>query len=336
MSYSEVPDSSVEFLNEFISRHPQLKPAEEERYVRQFRFAFDTKTQLLKERNRLRAELAESDPGLANFYLVQELHEVEALLLQDPQIKRIPYYRNKLVEHNLRLIIKVANHYKTKGLPIDDLIQEGTLGFVRAIEKFDPREGVKLGTYATWWVRQKITRALSNKTRLIRLPVHVAAQVTKVLQYIRQEHLDVDEQYIPKISEALDMSEEKVKEIFDYIMSFNPANQVLTPPYDGELGSEEVSDSFSNLLEMHCGNNQLDMNIELEDLRVNLNYVLGQLSEQEQKLLAYKYGFSGETECSYLALEKRMLLEGTPIPNGKTAVQSALYHLLSIILETKR
>jgi DNA-directed RNA polymerase sigma subunit (sigma70/sigma32) len=156
-----------------------------------------------------------------------------------------------------------------------------------------------------------------------------------VLQYIRQQHLDVDEQYIPKISEALDMSEEKVKEIFDYIMSFNPANQVLTPPYDSELGSEEVSDSFSNLLEMHCGNNQLDTTIELEGLRINLNYVLSQLSEQEQKLLAYKYGFSGETECSYLALEKRMLLEGIPISNGKTAVQSALHHLLSIILETK-
>lgn len=330
MSYFE-PPSSLEFFNTFISNHPQLSLEEEQALVRRFRFAYDTKMQLIKERDRVRLELALSSPGLQNMFLVQELEEIQDLLKVDPQIKRIPYYRNKLIEHNLRLIIKVASHYKAKGLPMDDLIQEGTLGFVRAIEKFDPREGVKLGTYAVWWIRQKITRALSNKTRIIRLPVHVTAQVTKVLRYIKQNQLDVDEKYVLEIALALDMREDKVKEIFMHIMGFSPANQVVVPPNAG--GEDEHLDSFTNLMDMHCNSTMsIDSRLDLERIRRDMNFALSELTKREQKLLSYKYGLNGEDECSYVALEKRMELEGEPVTNGKLAVQSALHSLLKAML----
>lgn len=302
--------------------------------MRQFRYAYDTKNQLQMEKLRVRAEIAKNPPGLNQTYLVRELSEIDQLLREDPQIRKIPGYRNTLIEHNLKLIIKVASYYKDKGLGIDDLIQEGALGFIRAIEKFNPNEGVKLGTYATWWIRQKITRALSNKTRIIRLPVHVTADVTKVLKFVREHRLDVDEEYIPIISEGLGISEEKIKEIFGYIMSFSPVNQIVTMPYDMTSDSDEPQDTFVAMMDAHCcDNNMIDHRLEAERLKFDLNQSLMEISLEEKKLLIYKFGLGEHPQTSYVELEKLMGREGHSCKNGKTAVQKAIYKLLDNILQ---
>jgi len=325
--------SSLNFLNSFIKAHPRLTPSQEDYLLRHFRYGYDTRMQLRKEKQRVTSLIENTPPGRSRMYYQSELKEIEQLLLKDPFIKKIDYYRNSLIEHNLKLVIKVASSYSGKGLPIDDLIQEGTLGFIRAIEKFDPREGVRLATYATWWIRQKITRALSNKTRIIRLPVHIAAEVTKVLKYIRTNELNLDSKHIDEISEATGISKKQVKMALMHINSFSPINQAcINAPRDGDRSHE--ADQLSIQIDQHAPVFEApayDMQLEL--LRSDLNDSISKMEPLSQKLLAYKYGLGEEPENSYVALKRKLEREGVEIKTAKSAVQNSLHELIAIILE---
>jgi RNA polymerase primary sigma factor len=185
--------------------------------------------------------------------------------LGDPQAKR------RLIECNLRLVMSITRNYTKAGVPLLDLIQEGNLGLIRAVEKFDYRMGFKLSTYATWWIRQAVTRALADQGRTIRLPVHVAEQVRRAQRSRRQlaQKLNRD----PSIEEiAMDSGfpEQRIRELFDLVE--DPVS-LETPVGDGEsmvadLIEDEKAESPDGATADHARSVELAAAIELLNPRM--------------------------------------------------------------------
>ncbi len=152
--------------------------------------------------------------------------------------------KRKLIESNLRLVMSITRHYTRAGVPLLDLIQEGNLGLIRAVEKFDYRMGYKLSTYATWWIRQSITRALADQGRTIRLPVHVAEQVRRMMRARRQlaQKLNRDPS-VKELAEESGFPESRIEELLDLVE--DPVS-LETPVGDGEsLYGDLIEDTQS-------------------------------------------------------------------------------------------
>ena len=193
--------------------------------------------------------------------------------------------KRRLIECNLRLVMSITRNYTKAGVPLLDLIQEGNLGLIRAVEKFDYKLGYKLSTYATWWIRQAVTRALADQGRTIRLPVHVAEQTRKVLRARRilAQKLNRDPE-IPEIAKEAGFTPERVQELLELIE--DPVS-LETPVGDGEsVYSDLIEDTKSD---------QPDAATAKMLRSKELAGALERLTPRMRRVLALRFGLEGET-----------------------------------------
>jgi RNA polymerase primary sigma factor len=193
--------------------------------------------------------------------------------------------KRRLIESNLRLVMAITRNYTKANVPLLDLIQEGNLGLIRAVEKFDYRLGYKLSTYATWWIRQAITRALADQGRTIRLPVHVADQVRRLLRARRQLAQKLSrEPSLAELARETQQSEERVRELLELVE--NPVS-LETPVGDGES-------SYGDLIEDVHSLAPHEQSAEQARKR-ELARALEQLNPRMQRVLSLRFGLNGES-----------------------------------------
>ncbi len=200
--------------------------------------------------------------------------------------------RQTMIERNLRLVVNIAKHYLNRGIPLLDLVEEGNLGLIHALEKFDPERGFRFSTYATWWIRQNIERAIMNQSRTIRLPVHVVKELNQVLRAQRFIEANSNgESSLEEIADRLGKSIEDVRSIL--VLSEHTAS--LDAPLDidptlsiGESLADEHQTSADS--QIHCS--------EVESL---VREWITMLSDKQRMVIRHRYGID---ECELLTLEE--------------------------------
>lgn len=221
--------------------------------------------------------------GKVDLLTVQEEIDLAALIKQGDEEAR-----ELMIKANLRLVVKIAHDYDGLGLPLLDLINEGNLGLMKAVERFDPAKGAKLSTYGSWWIKQSIKRALANQSKTIRLPVHMVDKVSKMRRLAMKLHEVLGrEPTDEELGEEMDISPVKVAQM--RAAAINPAS------LDAPIGDSADSSNFSEVVEDEKAESPY---AQLEDKTVKsmLEEMLKTLNDREATILRYRFGLDGEDE----------------------------------------
>ena len=230
--------------------------------------------------------------------------------------------RQRMIKANLRLVVSIAKHYQNRGIPFDDLIEEGNLGLIHALRKFDPERGFRVSTYATWWIRQYIERAIMNQSRTIRLPVHIVKELNQVLRTLHKLTLDDGADPHGCIHDAatlLDMPVEEVRQVLKY----NESTISLDTPLDID---PELSIADATADEQSADPVKQFEQAEIEHQVANW---MSHLTEKQRFVVNHRYGLNGSEVCTLDNLAYKLGLTRERVRQIQIESMSRLRRLIS-------